>query len=125
MRLNPNMNLEARFESEEAELFTSAICIEEIRYGAKIGPPGNNLRDRLSRDVLPHVTVLAFDKHLAIAAGDLRAEWKQKGTPAGYGDGLIASTAKEKNLILVSRNVRHFDHVSGLKVENWFDTFSL
>ena len=71
------------------------------------------------------VTVLAFDEPLAIKAGDLRAEWKQQGTPAGYGDGLIASTAKAKNLILVTRNVRHFDHVSGLKVENWFEPLSL
>jgi predicted nucleic acid-binding protein len=42
MRLNPNTHVEARFELEQADLFTSAICIEEIRYGAKIGPPGNN-----------------------------------------------------------------------------------
>jgi tRNA(fMet)-specific endonuclease VapC len=121
MRLKPNPNLEARFGSEKADIFTSAICIEEIRYGAKIGPPGNKLWERFSTDVLPRVTVLAFDEPLAIKAGDLRAEWKQQGTPAGYGDGLIASTAKAKNLILVTRNVRHFDHVSGLKVENWFE----
>jgi tRNA(fMet)-specific endonuclease VapC len=99
--------------------------MEEIRYGAKIGPPGNKLWERFSSDALPHVTVLSLDKHLASAAGDLHAEWKQKGTPAGYGDGLIASTAKEKNLVLVTRNVRHFDHVTGLKIENWFEPLSL
>lgn len=124
MRLKPNLYVETRFESEKAELFTSAICIEEIRYGAKIGPPGNKLWERFSTDLLPYVTVLSLDGPLAIAAGDLRAEWKQRGTPAGYGDGLIASTAKTKNLILVTRNVRHFDHVSGLKIENWFEPLS-
>jgi predicted nucleic acid-binding protein len=120
MRLKPNPHVEARFESEKAELLTSAICIEEIRYGSKIGPP-NKLWARFSMEILPHVTVVSFDQSLAIAAGDLRAVWKQQGTPAGYGDGLIASTAKAKNLILVTRNVRHFDHVQDLKVENWFD----
>ena len=125
MRLKPNPHLEARFESEEAELFTSAVCIEEIRYGAMIGPPGNKLWERFSTKVLPHVTVLALDEFLAVAAGDLRAEWKQRGTPAGYGDGLIASTAKARNLVLVTRNVRHFDHVNGLKVENWSEAVSL
>jgi predicted nucleic acid-binding protein len=23
--------------------------------------------------------------------------------------------------VLVTRNVRHFDHVTGLKIENWFE----
>ena len=121
MRLRPNPDVEARFESEPAELFTSAICIEEIRYGAKIGPPGNKLWERFQADMLPHLKVLAFDEPLAIAAADLRADWKVQGTPVGYGDGLIAASAKVKGLILVTRNVRHFDHVKGLKLENWFE----
>ena len=73
--------------------------------------------------MLPHLVVLALDQALAIAAGDLRAEWKKQGTPVGYGDGLIAATAKAKNLVLVTRNVRHFGHVPGLKIENWFEPF--
>jgi tRNA(fMet)-specific endonuclease VapC len=121
MRLRPNPRVEARFESEPAELFTSAICLEEIRFGAMIGPPGNRLWERAEADVLLYVTVISFDKSLAVVAGDLRAEWKKQGKPVGYGDGLIAATAKSRNLTLVTRNVRHFDHVSGLKVENWFE----
>ena len=40
----PNRHVLSRFESTPAaELFTSAICIEEICYGARIGPPGNQL----------------------------------------------------------------------------------
>jgi predicted nucleic acid-binding protein len=121
MRLNPNAHVEARFELEQAHLFTSAICIEEIRYGAKIGPPGNKLWERANSEVLPHLTVLALDEFLAIAAGDLRAECKSQGKVSGYGNGLIAATAKAKNLILVTRNVRHFENVVGLTVENWFE----
>ena len=67
------------------------------------------------------ITILPLDEALAIAAADLRAEWKRQGTPLAYADGLIAATAKGKNLILVTRNVRHFDHVAGLTVENWFE----
>jgi tRNA(fMet)-specific endonuclease VapC len=121
MRLKPNAQVEARFESEQADLFTSAICVEEIRYGAKIGPPGNKLWERAKSDVLPYLTVLALDELVAVEAGDLRAEWKKQGKLAGYGDGLIATTAKANNLMLVTRNVRHFHHVAGLRVENWFE----
>jgi tRNA(fMet)-specific endonuclease VapC len=121
MRQHPNPLVEARFESEPEALLTSAICLEEIRYGAKIGPSGNRLWERAEADVLPQLTVLAFDEALARLAGDLRAEWKVRGTPVGYRDGLITATAKAHGLSLVTRNVRHFDHVTGLKVENWFE----
>ena len=40
MRRQPNPQVETRFASEPGELFASAITVEEIRYGARIGPPG-------------------------------------------------------------------------------------
>lgn len=121
MRAQPNPCVEVRFESEPEPLFTSVICVEEIRYGAKIAPPGNKLWDRFITDVRPHVTVLPLDEGVALRAGDLRAGWKTDGTPVGYRDGLIAATALAHSLTLVTRNVRHFDHVAGLKTENWFE----
>ena len=36
-------------------------------------------------------------------------------------DDTQAATAKAEDFILVTRNTRHFDHVAGLKVENWFE----
>ena len=121
VRRLPDPRVESRFESEPERLFTSVICLEEIRFGTRIGPPGNKLWERMEADVLPHLSVLALDAAAAILAGDLRAEWKTLGTPAGYRDGLIAATAKAHRLVLVTRNGRHFDHVSGLTVENWFE----
>lgn len=120
IRRLPNPVVDARFRSNTGRLFTSVICLEEIRFGAMIAPPGNRFWERISREVLPAVTVLPLDEATGRLAGDLRAEWKLNGTPVGYRDGLIAATAKALDFILVTRNVRHFDHVQGLKVENWF-----
>jgi predicted nucleic acid-binding protein len=121
VRRLPDPRVESRFESEPERLFTSVICLEEIRFGTRIGPPGNRLWERMEADVLPYLSVLALDAAAAILAGDLRAEWKTLGTPVGYRDGLIAASAKAHRLVLVTRNVRHFDHVSGLTLENWFE----
>jgi len=35
-------------------------------------------------------------------------------------DVLIAGIALSENLLMVTRNTRHFERISGLKVENWF-----
>ena len=67
-------------------------------------------------------TVMDFDHATAVRAGELRAEWKQNGTPVGFSDGFIAATALVADFILVTRNTRHFDHVHGLTVENWFES---
>ena len=46
VRRIPNPRVEFRFGSEPQALFTSVICLEEIRFGAKSGPPGNKLWER-------------------------------------------------------------------------------
>lgn len=120
VRRLPDPTVEARFDLEAGLLLTSVICVEEIRFGAMIAPPGNRLWERFSIEVRPFIRIQSLDEGIVVLAGDLRAEWKRNGTPVGYRDGLIAATAKALDLTLVTRNVRHFDHVPGLKVENWF-----
>lgn len=44
---------------------------------------------------------------------------KHQGTPIGLGDALIAATAKELGLILMTRKVRPFVNVPGLTVIDW------
>jgi predicted nucleic acid-binding protein len=122
IRARPAPTVANRFEAAPPEqLFTSVICLEEIRFGTLIGPPGNRLWERTEAKVLTRVALLPVDQAVALLAASLRAEWKMQGTPVGYRDGLIAGTAKAHGLVLVSRNVQHFDHVAGLKIENWFE----
>ena len=61
IRLKPHPAVETRFETETQELFTSVICIEEIRYGAKIGPLGNKLWERSQLEVFPRLTILPLN----------------------------------------------------------------
>ena len=124
-RVHPQPEVVLRFQATpEPHLFTSSICIEEIRFGCASTPNSAERWQRIWNLALCRLTVLGFDESTAIIAGDLRAEWKRRGTTVGYKDGLIAAAAKDRELILVTRNVRHFDHVSGLIVQNWFEPIS-
>ena len=40
--------------------------------------------------------------------------------PIDWADLFIAATALAHDLIVVTRNVRHFDRIDGLLTENWF-----
>jgi tRNA(fMet)-specific endonuclease VapC len=65
--------------------------------------------------------VLAFDTTAARTFGVLKATLQRRGTPLVEPDLRIASIALSRGLILVTRNVRHFQRVPELTVENWID----
>jgi tRNA(fMet)-specific endonuclease VapC len=68
---------------------------------------------------LSSIDVLPFDVQAAITYGPIRADLQQKGKLIGALDMLIAAHAKSQNLILVTNNVREFERVKGLQIENW------
>lgn len=67
-------------------------------------------RSRLSITLPPSV---------AVACGMIRAERKRDGKLIGANDLWIASHAMAMNLALVTNNVRAFQRVPRLRVENW------
>ncbi|MEO8197501.1 MAG: type II toxin-antitoxin system VapC family toxin, partial [Thermoanaerobaculia bacterium] len=56
----------------------------------------------------------------SLAAGELDARLTRAGRRIDKPDLFIAATALVFDLVLVTRNVRHFANVPGLAVENWF-----
>ena len=53
--------------------------------------------------------------------GEIRWMLESKGKSIGDMDLFIAATALEEDLILVTGNVRHFERIPGLKIENWME----
>ena len=53
--------------------------------------------------------------------GEIRWELEKQGLRIGDMDMFIAATALEEDLILVTGNVKHFERIPGLKVENWVE----
>jgi tRNA(fMet)-specific endonuclease VapC len=111
----------ARMEATpDADMSLCAINVFELEFGfAKSSNPGpqralfGEMRDRLR--------MLSLDDAGAAAAGRIKAHLQQAGSPIGPYDLLIAGIAMAHNLIVVSRNVREFARVPGLRVENWYD----
>lgn len=47
------------------------------------------------------------------------AQGSKAGTPIGPYDQMIAGHARSMGLVMVTNNVRKFERVPGLRVENW------
>ncbi|WP_298955461.1 type II toxin-antitoxin system VapC family toxin [uncultured Methylobacterium sp.] len=95
----------------------SAIVSHELHYGAYKGVRTAHTLAQI--DDLPFA-ILPFDAADARRSGEVRAALAAAaGTPIGPYDVLIAGQALARGLTLVSRNLREFERVPGLAVEDW------
>lgn len=102
----------------EGEIGIPAVVSHELYFGAyKSQKVSFNLET--IRLLLKDFVVLPFDEEDSRQAGEVRAELKKSGTPIGPYDVLIAGQAKARDLTLVSNNVREFERVSDLRLEDW------
>jgi tRNA(fMet)-specific endonuclease VapC len=65
--------------------------------------------------------LLLFDLAAAHHAAQVRAKLEAQGTPIGAVNTMIAGVALAHGLILVTRNVREFERVPSLQIQNWFE----
>jgi tRNA(fMet)-specific endonuclease VapC len=100
-------------------LFTSAVCVMDLRSGARKKNDGGALWEGIEATVLPRVQVLDLGEEEALLAGDLRSDLERRGRPIQTEDLLIAATALVRGYTVVTHNVRHFSPIPGLKVQDW------
>jgi tRNA(fMet)-specific endonuclease VapC len=119
MRRDPHLPLIRRLaQVPPSEQFTTAITLGELLYGAE-RRSGARLRDRVRDLICGALAVLPFDEAAAEVYGPLRAQLEAQGRRLDEPDLRIASIALSRSLTLVTANVRHFDRVPDLAVENW------
>lgn len=97
------------------DVFVSAIVLHELYYGAFRSERTEANVDRV--DALQFQT-LDFDAEDARNAGEIRAQLAASGSPIGPYV-LIAGQALSRELILVTRNLREFQRITALRIEDW------
>ena len=113
-RLSPDQGFMAWLERQADEtLFISALSIGELRRGLLLLPDGPR---RAMVDAWLIQTLQGFadrtlpiDEAVASAWAELSVALRRAGQVVGAVDELIAATALANDLVIVTRNVRHFE----------------
>jgi tRNA(fMet)-specific endonuclease VapC len=115
--LNSDQRITRRIHRHERSDFgLPVIVMHELYFGAfKSRRVSQNISFLESLDF----EILDFQAQDAIKAGEIRAALAAKGTPIGPFDLLIAGQAVARDLTLITNNLREFNRVDQLRVEDW------
>jgi toxin FitB len=113
-RSRPEPRLTAWLQATgDADLYVSVITLGEIHKGVTIVPDRSRrlqLQRWLDEELHPWFSgrILPVDEAVAERWGALDGQRQLQGAPLNTADGLIAATALEHDLTMVTRNVKDF-----------------
>ena len=106
------------FNQHAGQMCICSITLAELLHGVeKSAKPDHNLRQ--VEDFVSRLEVSEYGAKAAYHYGVIRADLEHKGTPMGVNDLHIAGHARSEGLILVTNNLREFERVEALRLENW------
>ncbi|MCY7273301.1 MAG: type II toxin-antitoxin system VapC family toxin [Phormidesmis sp. CAN_BIN44] len=106
-------------QTPPADIAISVLTVMELRYGLLLNPQRAQKVEPAIASFLASVTILPFNTAESQQSAQIRAILKAQGQPIGAYDLLIAATALQHNLLMVTANQREFERVPGLQIENW------
>ena len=106
-----------KLKEENVPLATTTINVFELWQGAS--DIKNEEKKSKILKFLSSIGLLGFDFESARDGGAIYSELRQKGKLIDPEDCMIAGIAKTNNRTLLTRNLKHFQNIHGLKVESY------
>jgi len=115
---NRPQQVKRRFQQHHGRMGISTVTLGELVFGAEHSQQvERNLADLEA--FAARLEVLPFDNKAAYHFGQIRAALYRAGRPIGPYDMMIAGQARASGLKLVTNNVKEFERVPGLLLEDW------
>lgn len=110
----------SQFENlSPSQIHISTITVMEIEYGLRLSEEREKKIRPLWETLLKQIKIVIVCHQCAIAIATIRAKFKNAGLLIGPYDILIAGTALANKFIMVSSNLKEFNRISEIKIENW------
>ena len=108
------------FNRHHGRMAISSITLAELAHGAEKSSDISR-NTAVVEDFVSRLAVLPYDEKAAWQYGNIRAALEKLGQPIGINDLHIAAHARSNGLTLITNNMREFERVPGLLLENWVD----
>ena len=102
-----------------ADLALPAITLAEILYGIEKSPVKKKERRLKIERISLLLDLYPFGESAAGKYAVVRAQLEREGTPISERDTQIAAIAMANKLTVVTHNVKEFNRIRELKVEDW------
>ena len=111
-------NLQNKFVTMTSEdCFISEVTLAELKFGvANSEKPAQN--KKVLENFLTGVQILPIFHSLDLYASE-KARLRKLGTPIDEFDLLIGVTSVFHELIMVTNNIKHFERIERIKLEDW------
>jgi tRNA(fMet)-specific endonuclease VapC len=99
-------------------LAISTITLAELEYGNE----NSQYKEKNKMALMQFLTIIdikPFDEKASKEFGKIKKDLKDRKCLIGPYDMLIGSHAKSLGLILVTNNVKEFERIADLRIENW------
>lgn len=106
------------FNRHHGRMAVSSITLAELVHGAEKSSDVSR-NTAVVEDFVSRLAVLSYDDKAAWQYGNIRAALEKLGQPIGINDLHIAAHARSNGLTLITNNMREFERVPGLLLENW------
>lgn len=116
--LKQNPQAVAEFNSKSNQGYLLTIVIAELYKGVYCSSRVEQNLTTLNQfiDLMP---IVNFNLSAAVEFGKIQGELRRIGKPTGELDAMIAAVARSRGDILVTDNIRHFENITKLQLENW------
>ncbi len=104
-------------QNDISNSFISEITVAELKFGAENSKAILKNR-KVVEEFISKFTIIPVFTSLDIFAKE-KARLRKAGTPLEDFDLLIGATAVFNNLILVTKNVSHFERIEEIIIEDW------
>jgi tRNA(fMet)-specific endonuclease VapC len=118
IKQKPNSILKIVKEKSKLGIYISSLTVAELEYGIENSSKIEENRVSLLK-FLSLFNILSFDDKDAIPYGKLKSKLKKEGKIIGPIDMLLAAQAISKNLIFVTNNIKEFERIEHIRLENW------
>ena len=116
--LNGHAGIAQRMAASPSEIALPSLVVAELYYGACASMRAQENLAKLDQ-LCSILRILNFDLSAAQRFGTLKAELRKQGKPTGETDAWIAAMALAHSATLVTHNTRDFQHIVGLRLEDW------